>query len=235
LRVLGIIPARGGSKGVPRKNIKLLNNKPLIQYTIESALRSKLLTSVIVSTDDIEIAQISISLGAKVPFIRPKKLASDSAKSIDVVLHAIGELEEINLFFDAICLLQPTNPFRENGLIDLCIAKFAKKNYDSLMSVLPVPHQYNPHWVYEPNEMGILKLATNEIMPISRRQDLPAAFYREGSIYITKTEIIKTKKSLYGNKIGFQEIKSKFKVNIDTTADWVEAENLAVQYDESIK
>jgi N-acylneuraminate cytidylyltransferase len=235
LRILGIIPARGGSKGVPRKNIKLLNNKPLIQYSIESALRSKLLTSVIVSTDDIEIAQISIELGAEVPFMRPNNLATDSAKSIDVVLHAIAELEKINLFFDAICLLQPTNPYRENGLIDLCITKFTNNDYESLITVLPVPHQYNPHWVYETNANGILKLATHEIMPISRRQDLPTAFFREGSVYITKIEIIKTEKSLYGTRIGFHEINSKFKVNIDTIEDWAQAENLAVQYDESIR
>ena len=235
MRILGIIPARGGSKGVPRKNIKLLNNKPLIQYSIESALRSKLLTSVIVSTDDIEIAQISIELGAEVPFMRPNNLATDSAKSIDVVLHAIAELEKINLFFDAICLLQPTNPYRENGLIDLCITKFTNNDYESLITVLPVPHQYNPHWVYETNANGILKLATHEIMPISRRQDLPTAFFREGSVYITKIEIIKTEKSLYGTRIGFHEINSKFKVNIDTIEDWAQAENLAVQYDESIR
>ena len=235
MKILGLIPARGGSKGVPRKNIKLLNNKPLIQYTIESALKSKLITSVIVSTDDVEIAQLAKKMGAEVPFIRPNTLATDSAKSIDVVLHAIAELEKMNLIFDAICLLQPTNPFRESGLIDNCISKLIKNDYDSLISVLPVPHQYNPHWVYESNGNGTLKIATGEFIPISRRQDLPSAYYREGSVYVTKIEVIKTQQSLYGTKIGFQEIKSIFQVNIDTLADWAQAESLAIQYNESIR
>ncbi len=225
MKILAIIPARGGSKGVPNKNIKLLGNKPLVAYTIESALQSELLSTTIVSTDSLEIFEIAEKIGLKPPFLRPENLAQDSSTSIEVVQHAIEFFENQNVYFDAVCLLQPTNPFREAGFIDAAIQKFVDSNADCLMSVLPIPHQYNPHWGFEEKEKGLLKIATGEEKIISRRQDLPKAFHRDGAIYLTKTSVVKNG-SLYGKLIAYIENNPEFYVNIDTLDDWEKAEKL---------
>lgn len=225
MRVLAIIPARGGSKGVPGKNIKLLGGKPLLQYTLESANESHLLTRVILSSEDASIIATAQELGLEVPFTRPEALATDNAKSIAVVQHAVKYLEEKGEFFDAVCLLQATSPFREKGFIDAAIAKFIQTGVDTLLSVLPVPHEYNPHWVFEENEAGHLKIATGEKEIIGRRQDLPTAFHRDGSMYLTKMEYIK-QGTFYGNQLGYIESNLDFYVNIDTLGDWNKAEQI---------
>src|SRR5690606_2541545 len=128
---------RSGSKGVPGKNSKLLGDKPLIAYFIEQAKVSNAFTKIIVSTDDEAITQIAIDFGAEVPFSRPSVLANDTASSIAVVQHAIDFLESKNEFFDAVCLLQPTAPFREKGFINKAISTFSTSDLDALVSVLP--------------------------------------------------------------------------------------------------
>lgn len=225
MKILGLIPARGGSKGVPKKNIKLLGKKPLIEYTIDSAKASNLLTKIVVSTDDEEIAIAAEIYGCKPPFIRPAALAEDTSTSLEVVQHAIAFFESEGLFFDAVCLLQPTSPFRAKGAIDEAIAQFISTNADCLISVLPIPTEYNPHWAFEESENGLLKIATGDENIIPRRQNLPKAFHRDGSIYITKTEVIKSG-SLYGNAIAYLESNPEFHVNIDTMEDWERAEKL---------
>jgi CMP-N,N'-diacetyllegionaminic acid synthase len=225
MKILGLIPARGGSKGVPKKNIKLLGKKPLIEYTLDDAKNSRLITKIVVSTDDEEIAIAAEISGLKPPFLRPAELAQDTSTSLEVVQHAITFFESQNIFFDAVCLLQPTNPFREIGYIDKAIEKFISSNADSLVSVLPMPHEFNPHWAFEENELGLLKIATGEDKIISRRQELPKSFHRDGSIYITKTAVIKNG-SLYGNSIAYIENNPDFHVNIDTLKDWEKAEHL---------
>jgi CMP-N,N'-diacetyllegionaminic acid synthase len=225
MRILGLIPARGGSKGVPKKNIKLLGKKPLIEYTINDAKNSKLITEIVVSTDNQEIAIEAEIAGCKPPFIRPAEFAQDTSTSLEVVQHAIDFFESQNVFFDAVCLLQPTNPFREQGFIDKAIEKFITSKTDCLISVLPIPHEFNPHWAFEENEIGLLKIATGEKNIITRRQELPKAFYRDGAIYITKTEVIKNG-SLYGESIAYIENNPQFYVNIDTIEDWEKAEKL---------
>ncbi|MEO5776079.1 MAG: acylneuraminate cytidylyltransferase family protein [Flavobacterium sp.] len=228
MRILGLIPARGGSKGVPKKNIKLLGKLPLIEYTIYSARDSKFLTEIVVSTDDEEIAIAAEIAGYKPPFVRPAAFAQDTSTSLEVVQHAIAFFESQNIFFDAVCLLQPTNPFREKGLIDLAIEKFIAANADCLLSVLPIPEEFNPHWAFEENENGLLKIATGDEQIIPRRQDLPKSFHRDGSIYITKTAVIKGG-SLYGKSIAYLESNPQFHVNIDTMKDWEKAERLLTQ------
>ena len=228
MRILGLIPARGGSKGVPKKNIKLLGNMLLIEYTIRSASESKLLTQIIVSTDDEQIAIAAEVAGYKPPFIRPSELALDTSTSLQAVMHAIAFFESENIFFDAVCLLQPTTPFREKGFIDKAIEKFISSKADSLISVLKIPDEYNPHWAFEESETGLLKIATSQEQIISRRQELPKAFYRDGSVYITKTDVIKNG-SLYGNSIAYIENNPQFHVNIDTIKDWETAEKLLIQ------
>lgn len=220
MRVLGIIPARGGSKGVPRKNIKLLCGKPLLAYTAESALRSKLLSKVVLSTDDNEIAEIGKSLGLEVPFLRPAELAEDTVPTFDVVIHAVSHLGSQGEFYDAVCLLQPTNPLRRGEDIDACIELLETSGADSVISVLPVPHEYNPKWVYWQNENGGLGLSTGEDSPVPRRQDLPPAFHRDGSVYVTRRTVLEYFGNLFGSKVRGYEIGQQYSVNIDTYEDW---------------
>jgi CMP-N,N'-diacetyllegionaminic acid synthase len=224
MKILGVITARGGSKGVPGKNIKLLGEHSLLSYTAKAANQSKLLYKTILSTDDAAIIEVAKKDQIEVPFIRPSELANDTATSISVVQHALAHMESIGEFYEAVCLLQPTSPFREKGFIDAAIQKFIAEDADALVSVLPVPHEYNPHWVFEPNSSGFLKIATGEKTIISRRQDLPKSYFRDGSVYITKTALLK-KGSFYGEKLSFMESNPDFYVNIDTLKDWEIAEN----------
>ncbi len=219
MKILGLIPARGGSKGIPGKNIKLLGGKPLLQYAYESAKASVLLSRVVLSSDDPKIISVAEGLGLEVPFIRPKDLAGDTTTSLQVIEHALNELRSQGEEYDALCLLQPTTPFRPAGLIDEAIEKFRKRNFDSLISVREVPVEFNPHWIFEEKD-GTLQLATGEKEIISRRQDLPKAYHRDGAIYITKTSVLLEQNSLYGEKIGFVDTTESVYVNIDTEEDW---------------
>ncbi len=219
MRVLGLITARGGSKGVPRKNIRLLCGKPLLAYTAETALESDKLTRVILSTEDLEIAETGKKYGLEVPFMRPSELAEDTTPTLPVVQYTLQKLEENGEIFDAVCLLQPTNPLRRAIDIDNCIDLLERTNADSVVSVLPVPAEYNPKWVYWQNDDGSIILSNGETEPISRRQDLPTAYHRDGTVYVTKKEII-DQGSLYGQKIQGYKIDAKYSANIDTEADW---------------
>ena len=153
--ILGLIPARGGSKGLPRKNIKLLLGKPLIAWTIEQALASKYLDKVVVSTDDEEIAKISKKYGAEVPFIRPKELATDKTKGIDVVLHTIRWMEENGKSYDFLMLLQSTSPLRTFEDMDKAIELLFLKKAKAIVSVCEVEH--HPYWSNTLPEDGCMK------------------------------------------------------------------------------
>lgn len=225
MKVLAIIPARGGSKGIPGKNIKLLNGKPLLQYTSEIALQSLYLTKVILSSEDEQIIAVAKELEIQVPFTRPAALAQDDTPTIDVIIHALEWYENQNIFFDAVCLLQVTSPFRTVAFVDKAIEKFIASGCDSLVSVQKVPHEYNPHWTFEVNSEGNLRIATGESQIISRRQELPITYHRDGGIYLTKTEVI-LERSLYGKSTTFIESPSESYVNIDTVKDWERAEEM---------
>lgn len=226
MKIIGIIPARGGSKGVLRKNIKNLAGKPLLQYTSEAALDSKRLSKVILSTDDEEIAELGKKIGLEVPFMRPVELAVDTTPMLPVIQHVIDHFNAIGENYDAVCLLQVINPLRTYHDIDKSILMFEKNKPDSLVSVLPIPSEYNPHWAFIPDEHGFLKIATGDASIISRRQDLPKAYFRDGSIYLTKSSIITEENSLYGSSMAFMEMDPSRHVNIDTPDDWQLAEEL---------
>lgn len=224
MKILAIIPARGGSKGVPGKNTKLLAGKPLLAYTTEIALQSKRLTEVVVSSEDEQIITTAKSLGVKVPFVRPTELAQDNTPTIDVIVHTLKWYESQYIYFDAVCLLQVTSPFRTVEFLEKAIEKFIESGCDSLVSVQKVPHEYNPNWAFVVNQAGNLKIATGESEIIPRRQELPIAYHRDGSIYITKTEVLLKQNSLYGKSIAFIESSPEMYVNIDTMDDWEKAE-----------
>ena len=226
MKVLGIVTARGGSKGVPRKNVRLLAGKPLLQYTAEAARAAKLLTKTILTTDDKEIAEVGRQCGLEVPFLRPPELARDDTPTLPVLQHAVRFFEDRGEFFDAICLLQPTNPMRQSSDIDACVALLEKTGVDSVVTVLPVPAEYNPHWVYFRNDDGTFRLSTGEKTPIPRRQLLPPAFHREGSVYVMRRAVLMLKNSLFGDTLAGQLMDPARSVNIDTMEDWAEAEKL---------
>ena len=226
MRVLGVITARGGSKGVPRKNVRLLHGKPLLAWTAEAALASRRLSRVILTTDDEEIARVGAEAGIEVPFLRPAELAQDATPTLPVLQHAVGVLEEAGSRFDAICLLQPTNPLRTAEIIDGCIGLFESSGADSVVTMLPVPHEYNPHWVYFEDAGGRMRLATGEAAPLPRRQMLPAAWHREGSVYVVRRDVLMDGNSLYGETLSGYRMDPELSVNIDAIEDFHRAERM---------
>lgn len=218
MRILTIIPARGGSKGVPGKNIKLLGDVPLIAHTINAAKQAGL-ENIVVNSEDDQINAIALEYGAEI-YKRPTHLAEDQSKSIDVVLDMV---EGAFSSFDAILLLQVTYPFREPGMINKAVEKYKSETLDSLVSVLEVPAHYNPHWVFEADKQGMLKVATGENEIIPRRQDLPEAYFRDGGIYLTSKDVIIGKKSFFGKRLGYIKSNPNNYVNIDTQEDWDQA------------
>jgi CMP-N-acetylneuraminic acid synthetase len=227
MRILGLIPARGGSKGIPRKNVRDLGGRPLLAWTAEAALRARRLTRVVLSTDDPEIAETGRGCGLEVPFLRPAELARDDTPTLPVVRHAVLELEKAGERFDAVCLLQPTSPFRRAEDVDGCIELLETAGLDAVVSVLPVPPEHNPHWVYFQDGEGLLRLATGEDQPIPRRQELPPAFHRDGSVYVTRRDVLLSG-SLYGRRLGGY-LTSGRSVNLDTPADWDRAEQMMAE------
>ena len=225
MKILGLIPARGGSKGIPRKNIKSLNGKPLLYHTIDEAKKSVLSEELILSSEDEEIINMAKARGVSVPFIRPVELSQDNTPSIEVMIHALNYFNDNGIYFDAVCLLQVTNPFRSASLINQAAEKFVKGDFESIISVSRIPHNYNPNWAYYLDQSGMnLNRVLDHEPLISRRQDLKESYYRDGAIYITKADVILNQKSIYGKKIGYVLSDSLERINIDTEEDWINAE-----------
>jgi len=224
MRILGLVPARGGSKGVPRKNVRELGGKPLIAHSIDTARNATRIDRIVVSTEDEEIAAVSRSLGAEVPFVRPESLAQDDTPMLPVVVHALEAIIADGWAPDAVCLLQPTFPFRRPEDIDACIDALSARRADCVISVHRVPHQFNPHWVYFEQPNGTLRLATGEPEPIPSRQALPPAFHRSGAIYVSRAAVIREHGSLYGDRVVGYETPAEYSCNIDTIEDWRRAE-----------
>lgn len=196
IEIIGLITARGGSKGIPGKNIKPLVGKPLIAWTIQAALESSVLDRVIVSTNDDKIAQISREYGAEVPFIRPKRLANDDSPHIDTIIHAINWLKtHDNYFPEYIMLLQPTSPLRTNEDIDKVIDLAIGKDADGIVSVSVSPT--HPYKVKQIDKNGRLIDFVDTPKGYLPRQSLPVAYFENGAIYLTKTEIILKQRTFY--------------------------------------
>jgi CMP-N,N'-diacetyllegionaminic acid synthase len=227
MKNLCIIPARSGSKGVPGKNTKRLNGKKLLEYTYEAAVASKLIDKTILSTDSEIIAESAYPYRVEIPFIRPPHLAKDDTPTLPVIKHAIDFFDKEGEYFEYIILLQPTCPFRQAGFVDKCIEHFIASGADSLCSVRKVPHEYNPHWTFETDDAGFLKVSTGDESIIPSRQLLPPAFARDGSVYVFKADNIKKYNSIYGKKIAYLESENLLHINIDTKEDWAKAEMMA--------
>lgn len=220
--MIAIIPARGGSKGLPGKNIKLLNNKPLIAYTIEAALNSKKISRVIVSTDDSTIAKVAKDYGAEVPFLRPDFLATDTALALDNYIYTINRLneKEENKIKEFV-VLQPTSPLRTTLDIENAIHLFEEKNAESVISYTENIHPL--HWNKKINK----DLTFSDIFDakLANRQDFETTYLPNGAIYVFKFELIKSGK--YYSKKSFAYIMQRTNsVDIDTIEDFEYAEFL---------
>ena len=227
--VLAIIPARGGSKTLPRKNIKKLGNKPLLAYTVKEALKSKYIDRAIVSTDDDEIAQIAKNYGAEIPFLRPKKFARDDSLSISVVLHCLDYLKEKeNYSPDIVVFLPPTAPFRRTKHIDEGIEKI--EHYQAVAGVCPV--KQHPYFMMKKDNEDLLSPYINIQTRPERKQDVPQLYYVNTSLYIAKREYYDRAGysdpiiPLYEEKLGAVFMDEVSSVDIDTELDFLWAEFL---------
>jgi CMP-N,N'-diacetyllegionaminic acid synthase len=220
VEIVGLIPARGGSKGIPGKNLVPVGGRPLIEWTCEAAATSTTLTRCVVSTDNPAIADAARAAGIEVPFLRPAELARDSTPMLDVVMHALDELDEV----DAIVLLQPTSPLRTGEHIDAAVRLWESTHADSVVSVVEVPHNVTP--------TSLLRIVAGRLEPLipadgpTRRQDKERLFARNGpAVLVTRREVVR-QGSLYGADSRAFEMLPPDSIDIDTVfelelADWL--------------
>jgi len=232
-KVIAIIPARGGSKGVPRKNIKLLDGKPLVHYTIKASLESPIISRTIVSTDDKEIKNICLDYGAEV-IDRPPDLALDSSTTEEAISHVLRELKTTEEYVpDLVVLLQPTAPFRHPSDFNQAFQKMREEKYDAAMSVTELDAHYHPYWIKEVvagevvspygNENPELKILEAE--KYYQRQQLPQKYYwKNGSIYMFTYESFRRYGHRYGTCTAPIFIDSERSINIDSEDDFDRAE-----------
>jgi CMP-N-acetylneuraminic acid synthetase len=215
-----LIPARGGSKGIPKKNIRDLNGKPMIAYTIEAALASPHVTTVVVSTDSEEIAQVAREYGAEVPFLRPSELAQDTSKTIDAVMHAVETLAAAGRSFDQLILLQPTSPLRTTSDIDLCMQTFYAHDEQPLVSVSEV-HDH-PILIRSLDETGYVHHLL-DVQSTVRRQDMPRYYRVDGSVFVARIKDLSRETSINDAPIGCVLPKENT-IDIDSLDDFYYAE-----------
>lgn len=223
MKILYVIPARGGSKGIPRKNIKPLNGKPLIYYSIDVARQLTSDDNICVSTDDIEIIQVVESYGLKVPFKRPDCLATDEATTNDVLLHVIDFYETKGKFYDLLVLLQPTSPLRNVIHVKEALTLYK----DDLDMVVSVKESHAASLICKESENGLLEFCLNT--HASRRQDMPSYFEYNGGIYIINVEKFKISGMNGLNKKKKYLMDEFSSIDIDTPLDWVIAESILKQ------
>jgi CMP-N,N'-diacetyllegionaminic acid synthase len=223
--ILGLIPARGGSKGVPAKNIRLLGGKPLIEHTIAAAAGARHLSDWFVTTDSEQIAEVARRAGASVPFLRPAELATDTAKVIDAVRHAVLAYEQTNARrVTAVVLLQPTCPMRNSADIDAAIECFraAGPGVNSLITLVRVQSGH-PYYMYRRDGVRARPLFEG-IASVANRQDFPEIYLREGSIYIATRQQALSGERIFDERPAVYEMPPDRAVNIDTIEDFRYAE-----------
>lgn len=219
MNILGLIPARGGSKSIPRKNIVEVSGKPLLAYTAQAAAASRKLTRTLLSTDEEEIARVGRAWGLEVSFLRPAELAQDETGMLPVILHALEFLERAEQWAaDIVVLLQPTSPLRTAAHIDAAIEQLEKTGADTVVSVTEVPHQFHP--------LSVMRLEDGWLKPytagpvILRRQDKPKVFARNGpAILVMRRSVLMEKKSLYGEAVAPFFMAPEESVDVDTSYD----------------
>ncbi len=220
MTLLAIIPARGGSKGIPRKNIRPLAGKPLIGYTIEAALKVEAIDRLIVSTDDEEIARIATQFGAEVPFLRPNQIAKDETASIETVLHAVKKLDG----YSKVLLLQPTSPLRNvediNGIINL---QHTKKCPSVVSITLAKKH---PNWIFTLNDEHLMSPVIKNSQLEATRQKLEKSYVLNGAMYLCESNWIKEHRIFINHETLGYIMPEERSVDIDSQLDWLWAETL---------
>lgn len=221
MKALYLIPTRGGSKGIPHKNIKPLNGKPLIYYTIDVARAFTSDENICVTTDDDEITKVVENYDLKVPFKRPDDLASDTAGSYEVIMNALDYYQAKGINYDAVVLLQPTSPFRNVEDVQKCIDLYSS-DYDMVVSVKQASS--NPYYdCFEPDSNGWLKPSKGD-GSYQRRQDAPKVYEYNGAVYIMNVSALKKKNYNFFQKVGFVEMDEFSSIDLDTVLDWKFAE-----------
>ena len=218
-RVLGVIPARAGSKGIPNKNIMDVGGQPLIKYTIEAALGSTMITDCIVSTDSDEIASLAESLGLSAPFIRPNNLSNDKALSLPVIQHAVSFMEKKHgIHYDAVIMLQPTTPLRTSGDIDKSLSILMSEKLDSVISVVEVEgnHPLRMKRIVNNRLVNYVDQGHEDMRP---RQELPKVYIRNGAIYATLRDVLIDEDSFVGENSYPYVMNKEQSINIDTISD----------------
>lgn len=213
LKVLGFVPARGGSKGLPRKNILDLAGRPLIGWTLAAAKASNYLDRCIVSTDDEEIAQVARRLGGDVPFLRPAKLAGDSSETIDAIEHTVEQLPG----YDILVILQPTSPLRSADDIDATLEKLQQHRAPACVSVMKPAK--SPYWSYTIDQQQQLQALFDSELARRRRQDLPQSYALNGAVYAARTDWLLENRSCMGEGTVAHLMPAERSLDIDTAFD----------------
>ncbi len=230
MRILGVITARGGSKGIPRKNVKELAGKPLIAWTIAAAKESGVFDRIILSTDDQEIADVAKRYGCEVPFLRPPELAQDTTPHLPVMQHAVTWLKEHEGYEpDYVAILQPTAPLRQAFHLRDAVELLVKTGADSVVSMVEIPGHHNPYWAVSVDDQGLGKLLVSGEpirKRIPRRQNLPKAYTHSGALYLFRAALLfdPVEPNFYGDRVAAHIMEEKYNVNIDSPEDWELAE-----------
>lgn len=224
--MLGVVLARGGSKGIHRKNIALLAGKPLLAYTAAAALQAKRLSRLVLSTEDEEIAAVGRRLGLEVPFMRPADLARDDTAAIAVLEHVVREIESQGQRFDAIFALQPTTPLRRPDDIDGAIELFERTGADSVISFVEVGDKHPARMKFLDPDGRVVDPPFGELIEGQRRQELPKLYLREGSVYLTRRDVLLNEHSLKGRDCRAWIVPTDRACNIDEPFDWILADVL---------
>jgi len=222
-KILGIIPARGGSKGIPDKNLKELAGKPLLAYSAESAKGSGVIDRLVLSTDSVEIAELGRKLDIEVPFMRPAELGQDDTPMLAVLQHVVSQVEDGGWMPEIIVLLQPTSPMRKAGHISEAVRKLQSEDCDSVVSVVEIPELYAPQKALRAQD-GFLNFWLQDGKKITRRQELEPSYAREGTIYAFWRDVLMEKNSIYGEKCLAFVLPPEESMNLDDPEDWLEAE-----------
>ncbi|MGE3404889.1 MAG: acylneuraminate cytidylyltransferase family protein [Vicinamibacterales bacterium] len=222
---LGLVPARGGSKGVPHKNARLLAGRPLIGYTADAARRSGVIDRLVLSTDSGEIAAIGRAEGLDVPFMRPAELAADDTPMAAVIRHALEQLAAVGAGPEIVVLLQPTSPLRRPEHIRDAVELLRENGADSVVTVTEVPRHLSPDYVMR-IEAGKLRPFLSESASLTRRQDARAAYSRDGTAYVFWRATFERTGSIYGDDVRPLVVPASESLSIDSPADWDAAERI---------
>jgi CMP-N,N'-diacetyllegionaminic acid synthase len=232
-RVLALIPARSGSKGLPGKNVRPLGGKPLLAWPIEAARGSRYVDDVVISTDSPEFAAIAEKYGARAPFLRPAQLAADTAPSIDFILHALDRLAADGAHFDYLLLLEPTSPLTEAADIDAAIARLdeAAADADALVGVAPMVTQHPTYLVTKSEGGRISPYGAADFANLPRRQDVEPVFCLDGSLYLSKVDALRRERGFcHARTIGFETERHKA-LEVDDLVDFLCIEAISQNLD----